>query len=61
MTPEFLQLLVKRFPNSYELGETVRKFHFFYNEKETLMNLFEIENEFIKIYIDKGIDFQKVG
>jgi hypothetical protein len=61
MTPEFLDLLIRKLPNSYELGETIRKFHFFYNEKETSMNLFEIENEFIKTHFGKDISFQKVG
>ena len=61
MTPEFLQLLIKKFPNDYDLGENIRKFYFFYNERETSMNISEIENEFIKTYIDKDINFQKVG
>ncbi len=60
MTPEFLKLLIKKFPNNYELGEIVRKYNSFYKENEVLMNLFDIEDKFIKTYISNDINFQKV-
>lgn len=52
MTPDFLKLLIQRYPNSYELGEMVRKFHFLYNENQNLM-LIEIERMFIEKYVNK--------
>lgn len=59
MTTEFLTLLIQRYPNSYELGETVRKFYFFYKENELILGIREIEQMFIERYIGKGIYFQK--
>ncbi len=61
MTSEFLELLIKKFPNDYELGNITRMFYFFYKEKEQTMNLFDIEDSFIKTYIGKDISFQKVS
>ena len=61
MTPEFLALLVLNLPNSYELGETIRKFHFFYADNSNTMTIAEIETAFIKNHLKKGINFQKVG
>lgn len=59
MTTEFLTLLIQRYPNSYELGETVRNFYFFYKENELILGIREIEQMFIERYIGKGIHFQK--
>ena len=47
MTPEFLESLIKKFPNNYELGKIIRKFYFFHKEKEQSINLFRIQDEFI--------------
>jgi hypothetical protein len=60
MTPEFLKLLIKKFPNNYELGEIIRRYNFFYKENEVLMNLSDIQDKFIKTYIGNDISFQKV-
>lgn len=59
MTAEFLTLLIQQYPNSYELGEMVRKFYFLYKENELTLEIREIEQMFIEKYIDKGIHFQK--
>lgn len=60
MTPEFLNLLIQQYPNNYQLGEIVRKFYFFYRENELTLGTKEIEQMFIKKYINKEIHFQKV-
>lgn len=59
MTPKFLTLLIQQYPNSYELGEMIRKFHYLYKENELTLGTKEIEQLFIEKYIDKGIHFQK--
>lgn len=59
MTPEFLTLLIQQYPNSYELGEMIRRFHYLYKENELTLGTKEIEQLFIEKYIDKGIHFQK--
>jgi hypothetical protein len=61
MRPEFLALLVSNLPNSYELGETIRKFYFFYKDNSSTMTTEELETTFIKTYIKKEINFQKIG
>jgi hypothetical protein len=61
MTPELLQLLVSKFPNSYDLGELVRKFYLFHDDNKESHDLLEIEHRFIETYIMKRISFQKVG
>lgn len=53
MRPEFLALLVSNLPNSYELGETIRKFYFFYKDNSSTMTIEELETTFIKTYIKK--------
>lgn len=58
MTKEFLTFLVKRYPNSYSLGEMIIKFKAFCGENENL-TLHEIEQMFIERFIEKGIHFQK--
>ena len=59
MTPEFLTLLIQKYPNSYELGEMIRKFHFLYKDNELTLGTKEIEQMFIEKYIGKEIHFQK--
>jgi len=59
MTPEFLELLQRKFPNNYELGEIVRKYYFFYKENEPKMFSYEIEHLFIKTIFNEPISFQK--
>ena len=59
MTPEFLTLLIQQYPNSYELGEIIKKFHYLHKENELTLGTKEIEQLFIEKYIDKGIHFQK--
>ena len=39
MTAEFLTLLIQQYPNSYELGEMVRKFYFLYKENELTLEM----------------------
>lgn len=53
MTPEFLNLFIQHYPNSYELGEMVRKFYFFYKENELILGTKEIEQTFIKTHLTK--------
>ena len=59
MTPEFLTLLIQQYPNSYELGDMIRKFHYLYKENELTLGTKEIEQLFIESYFNKGIHFQK--
>lgn len=60
MTSEFLRLLVLKYPNSYELGEVIRKFYFFFKEHKSSMSLIDIENEFSKKYVNTEFHFQKL-
>lgn len=53
MTPNFLNLIIITFPNSYELGETVRKFYYFYKSNIGSMDIESIEKEFTKLYLTK--------
>ena len=59
MTPEFLTLLIQQYPNGYELGDMIRKFHYLYKENELTLGTKEIEQLFIERYFNKGIHFQK--
>jgi hypothetical protein len=59
MTPEFLTLLIQQYPNSYELGDMIRKFHYLYKENELTLGTKEIEQLFIERYFNKRIHFQK--
>ena len=47
MTPEFLDQLIKLYPNNYELGNAVRAFWHMKRDKPNL-NLIELENEFLR-------------
>jgi len=59
MTLEFLKLFVQTYPNNYELGEIIRKFHFLYEKNKLNLNIKEIEQLFIEKYINKVLHFQK--
>jgi len=47
MTPEFLDQLIKLYPNNYELGNAVRAFWYMKRDKPNL-SLVELENEFLR-------------
>ena len=53
MTPEFLDQLIKLFPNNYSLGDAVRAF---WNMKRDKPNasLIEIENEILRNFQSKA-------
>jgi hypothetical protein len=53
MTPDFLKILIQKYPNSYELGEMIKRFHFLYIENENTKMLIEIERMFIDKYVNK--------
>lgn len=46
MTPEFLEILIKEYPNNYTLGDAVRRFNWLKKEWPDL-TLIEIENKFM--------------
>lgn len=50
MTSNFLKLIIQRYPNSYELGEAIRKFYFLCEDNKTL-DITEIERLFINKHI----------
>ena len=46
MTPEFLELLIKEYPNNYSLGDAVRRFNWLKTEYPDLTSI-ELENKFM--------------
>ena len=46
MTPEFLEILIKEYPNNYALGDAVRRFCSLKREWPDLTTI-EVENKFM--------------